>query len=757
MNRTILTILFLQLFAGSIHAQNDDEDYGSFVKSVINDYDSFREEVNKDYAKFMENAWKSYGIEKPIEQPKSQKIEPVEYDKDKELKLLLAKKKKLQEDQNQLNEQQKKQEELQQKLAEQERQQQDALQKLSQEQQDLAEAKKKLEEERQKFIQEAKRKLEEDQKQLLTEKEQQQKQSEEKEKQLAEKQKQLEDSVKKQEEQKKLLDDEKKSQEQQNKLLAEERKRQEEERQKLQEEQNKKLEEELQKLGIEKKKLDDDRQKFIVEMQKQKEALQNDYEVRKKELEHQQKLIEENEKKQIAQKQLLEEEKKKQEEQKKLLAEEKTKREQRQKEIEQQKKELDEGKAIQAEIVAVKEDAQSQPQPVAPIKENKETIAKNTFNFYGTPMEVRWGNADHFKLAGTDKKSISNAYIELTSSGYDNLLHDCLALRKEKDLCDWAYYKMLQNMAEAACGEGTNESVFLQGVLYQQSGYMMRFGLDSNQKLHILSRLNGTVYDRCHWIVEDNVGNRVFFLMDGSKPKSLEICDVPYPKEQPMSFNIPKLPKLSSELSDDRTITSRFVSVEAKSAVNKNMIDFFNEYPASFRDNDVTTRWPYYANAPVSQEVKDKLYPQLRRRIANAPKLMAANMLLNWVQMGLDYAIDEKVWGSDRAFFAEETLYYPLCDCEDRSILFSHLVRDLLNLDVVMVYYPNNPQHMYTAVSFDEDVKGDYIMVNGRKFIIADPTCYNANVGHTMNQMDNSKAKVIPLKRDKSASQIKHL
>lgn len=125
--------------------------------------------------------------------------------------------------------------------------------------------------------------------------------------------------------------------------------------------------------------------------------------------------------------------------------------------------------------------------------------------------------------------------------------------------------------------------------------------------------------------------------------------------------------------------------------------------------------------------------------------------------MGLDYAIDEKVWGSDRAFFAEETLYYPLCDCEDRSILFSHLVRDLLNLDVVMVYYPNNPQHMYTAVSFDEDVKGDYIMVNGRKFIIADPTCYNANVGHTMNQMDNSKAKVIPLKRDKSASQIKHL
>jgi hypothetical protein len=42
---------------------------------------------------------------------------------------------------------------------------------------------------------------------------------------------------------------------------------------------------------------------------------------------------------------------------------------------------------------------------------------------------------------------------------------------------------------------------------------------------------------------------------------------------------------------------------------------------------------------------------------------MAANMLLNWVQMGLTYAYDEKVWGHDRAFFAEESLFYPFCDC----------------------------------------------------------------------------------------------
>lgn len=57
-------------------------------------------------------------------------------------------------------------------------------------------------------------------------------------------------------------------------------------------------------------------------------------------------------------------------------------------------------------------------------------------------------------------------------------------------------------------------------------------------------------------------------------------------------------------------------------------------------------------------------------------------MILNWVQTGSEYEYDDKVWRHDRAFFAEETLYYPYCDCEDRSILFSRFVRDLLGLDV---------------------------------------------------------------------------
>ena len=118
--------------------------------------------------------------------------------------------------------------------------------------------------------------------------------------------------------------------------------------------------------------------------------------------------------------------------------------------------------------------------------------------------------------------------------------------------------------------------------------------------------------------------------------------------------------------------------------------------------------------------------------------------LLNFVQTAFVYEYDNKVWGGDRAFFAEETLYYPYADCEDRAIFLSRLVRDLLRLDVILVFYPG---HLAMAVCFTQNVAGDYIMLNGKKYIICDPTYIGAPVGLTMPDMDNATAQVILLQK----------
>ena len=120
-------------------------------------------------------------------------------------------------------------------------------------------------------------------------------------------------------------------------------------------------------------------------------------------------------------------------------------------------------------------------------------------------------------------------------------------------------------------------------------------------------------------------------------------------------------------------------------------------------------------------------------------ELDAANLLLNYVQIAFEYKTDDEVWGRERAFFPEETLYYPYCDCEDRAILFSRLVSDLLGLEAILVHYPG---HLATAVHFNTDVKGDYFEVDGKRYIVCDPTFFNAPVGKTMTTMDNRKATV---------------
>ena len=180
----------------------------------------------------------------------------------------------------------------------------------------------------------------------------------------------------------------------------------------------------------------------------------------------------------------------------------------------------------------------------------------------------------------------------------------------------------------------------------------------------------------------------------------------------------------------------------ANIAINESLVAFYSTYPTSEADNNFMTRWAMYANTPLDSEVKKQLYPALYSQLEGKTYPEAANILLDFVQSAFVYEYDDKVWGGDRAFFAEESLYYPYCDCEDRSILFSRLVRDLLGLKVILVYYPG---HLATAVRFDDYVRGDYINLNGERYLVCDPTYIGAPIGVTMPDMDNATATVILL------------
>lgn len=94
--------------------------------------------------------------------------------------------------------------------------------------------------------------------------------------------------------------------------------------------------------------------------------------------------------------------------------------------------------------------------------------------------------------------------------------------------------------------------------------------------------------------------------------------------------------------------------------------------------------------------------------------------------------------------FAEETLYYDFTDCEDRSVLFSWLVRMFTELEVVGLDYPG---HIATAVAFKENLNGDAVTWKGKRFVICDPTYIGAGIGECMPEFRNSQPEIIEINK----------
>ena len=405
-------------------------------------------------------------------------------------------------------------------------------------------------------------------------------------------------------------------------------------------------------------------------------------------------------------------------------------------------------------VVAAPAPAAKQPQPLSKVvAQNENANPYMSFDVFGTPCRVRIGDNCRFPLKGLSGDDVADAITEFSKPQYDNMLYDCLEERKNHGFSDWAYYQMLLTLTDKFYGKHTNEATLVLGFLYSQSGYKMRFAHDG-QTLYMLVASQYNMFGKSFFYVDGEWYYLLEKIKDGDK---LNICKAKFPKESPLVLQITGRQTFSDKPTQERTITSlKNPDFSFTLRSNKNYIDFYDTYPSSYTDNNFMTRWAMYANTPLEPGIVDQLYPAMREKLKGLSKLDAVQQLLWWVEGTLDidrknpnqncflYAYDESVWGYDRSFFGEETFFYPYCDCEDRSILLSHLVRDLVGLDVVLVYYPG---HLAMAVHFPDGAPGDGYMVNGRRFTVCDPTYIGADVGEEMPNVKGKGANVILLKR----------
>ncbi len=401
------------------------------------------------------------------------------------------------------------------------------------------------------------------------------------------------------------------------------------------------------------------------------------------------------------------------------------------KEILLPKKELSISKKVKAPTI-IKE----------PIKEPKvldiKTIQKDgysniTFNFYGQDIKIQYDNRYNFQLNSINKKSISDTWQLLSKADFKSLNKQILDYSKQYSLNDWAKYLLIYNIG-LNIYDDTNQANLFTWYTLVKMGYDTKVGYN-NQNIYLLSKVKENLYQVSFFTLNHK---RYYILTPKGRISSIgDIYTYPsnYPKATKaldFDMNHKAIKIYTNAKLKNLTFSYLDKQYNLKVKYSKDLIDFYKTFPQS--------QYNLYFNSKKSPLIANTLLSELKPLVANKNELEAVNLLLRFVQKSFDYKTDEEQFHYEKVLFPEETVYYPFSDCEDRSIMFSYLVKKLLGLDVVGLKYSD---HLASAVNFSTKVSGDSFIFEAKRYTVSDPTYINANVGMTMPQYKNSQFKII--------------
>ena len=321
--------------------------------------------------------------------------------------------------------------------------------------------------------------------------------------------------------------------------------------------------------------------------------------------------------------------------------------------------------------------------------------------------------SDYYRF---DEWFVKRYYRELSEGNLIDLVATLKQNQAKYNLNGWLTYGLITEMVDKIATEkSTNYKRLLTWFLLNKMDYDARLTYYNNM-YYVQVFTNDNLYE----IPFFELNNRTFInitVVENSKKIKKNTLDfflieyAPNPTGKPLTFNLKNVPTFKPEIIE-RTIRFWGDGNWHKIVVNldKNIIDLMEKYPI-VEERD-------YLERNFSTTLKNSLIIQLRQKMSGLSELEKVQFLLAFTRSGFKYKEDTEHFGYNRPMIADEVLYYTFSDCEDRSALFYNLVKELIELPMIIVAYSD---HLTIGVKLKEN-QGKLLYYEGVSYTICDPT-----------------------------------
>ncbi|MBT7144738.1 MAG: hypothetical protein HN894_15555 [Bacteroidetes bacterium] len=357
-----------------------------------------------------------------------------------------------------------------------------------------------------------------------------------------------------------------------------------------------------------------------------------------------------------------------------------------------------------------------------------ENEIKEFIRYFGLEIPIFYSK-NEVRNNETISQEYINNYFDFASSN-QKLCETSISLKQTADsldLNDWAFIVLLKKASEKFFDNSAQQRLFVWFAMLKNN-FDVKIGF-SNQKVFLLCHSQEKMYSTNYYEFE----NKKYYIV----PFGDKITEFPtiisheasYPTTtKNVSFRLDKLPILGNK-TITRTLQFRDNPFDVQ--FNQNLIDFYSTYPA--------VELSVYFSSPLSKLTINTFDESFKKYLSNKTEAEKVDILLEFMHYSIDYKKDDKQFGYEKWMFADECLYFPYADCEDRSVLFAQLVKNYTNFDIVGLDYID---HIATAINLSNKT-GDFVLLYEKKYYICDPTYIGAKTGMIMIEYKNMTPKVI--------------